>query len=318
MRLIKFLQAAIMFGALFFGIGSDAFGQRPSIEFKDISSTSGINVSHISTPENRYIVESMSGGVAVFDCDNDGFLDVATVNGSSVERFKTGGDPFVTVYHQIDGASTKTPKFENVTAMAGTGRKGWGMGVTAVDYDGDRIADLFVTGFGGNVLYRGLGKCKFTDSTERAGIKGSGFMTGSAWADYDRDGDLDVFVAGYVELDLNKLPVFGSSATCSFRGIRVQCGPRGLPGDPDLFFRNKGDGTFEEVSAVLGLSDKKEFFGLGAVWTDIDNNGWPDLYVADDSGPNYLYKNKAGAGFADISFESGTSYSRDGGEQGSM
>jgi hypothetical protein len=293
-------------------------GSGQPITFADVSSASGVNVSHIGTPENRYIIESMSGGVAVFDCDGDGFLDIATVNGSSVERFKSGGDPFVTIYRQIDGANTRTPRFDNVTSVAGTSRKGWGMGVTAVDYDGDRISDLFVTGFAGNVLYRGLGNCKFVDMTEKAGIKGSGFMTGSAWADFDRDGDLDVFVPGYVELDLNKLPVFGSSATCSFRGIRVQCGPRGLPGDPDLFFRNKGGGLFEEVGTAVGLGDKKEFFGLGAIWTDFDNDGWPDLYVANDSGPNYLYKNRSGVSFADISFESGTSYNRDGNEQGSM
>jgi hypothetical protein len=192
------------------------------------------------------------------------------------------------------------------------------MGATAVDYDGDQIADLFITGFGGNVLYRGLGKCKFQDVTDKAGLKGSGFMAGSAWADFDRDGDLDVFVTGYVELDLDKLPVFGSSATCSFRGIRVQCGPRGLSGDPDFFYRNKGNGTFEETGTALGLNDKKEYFGLGAIWTDIDNDSWPDLYVANDSGPNYLYRNGSGKEFTDISFESGTSYSRDGGEQGSM
>src|SRR6188474_1530234 len=130
-------QAIVMFGALVFGAGSGAVGQRPSIEFKDVSSTSGINVSHISTPENRYIVESMSGGAAVFDCDDDGFLDVATVNGSSVGRFEAGGDPFITLYRQIDGAVTKTPRFENVTTGAGLLRKGWGMGVTVVDLDND-------------------------------------------------------------------------------------------------------------------------------------------------------------------------------------
>ena len=288
-----------------------------AITFADVTPSSGVKVSHIGTPENRYIVESMSGGVAVFDCDGDGFLDIAMVNGSSVERFKTGGDPFITIYRQIEGADSKTPKFENVTSAAGTLVKGWGMGVTSVDYDDDGISDLFVTGFEGNVLYRGLGKCSFADVTAKAGVKGSGFMTGSAWADFDRDGDLDVFVAGYVELNLNKLPVFGNSATCSFRGIRVQCGPRGLPGDPDLFYRNNG-GTFDEISREIGLNDKKEFFGLGAIFTDLDNDGWPDLYVANDSGPNYLYRNRSGASFMDVSFESGTSYSRDGGEQGSM
>ena len=289
-----------------------------SITFADGTAASGVNVSHIATPENRYIVESMSGGVAVFDCNSDGFLDIVAVNGSSVDRFTAGGDLFVTIYKQVDGVTSRSPKFENVTSASGTDRRGWGMGVTAVDYDGDGISDIFATGFEGNALYKGIGNCKYKDVTEHAGIKGSGFMTGSAWADYDRDGDLDVFVPGYVFLDLKKLPVFGSSATCSFRGIRVQCGPRGLPGEPDLLYRNNGDGTFAEIGASVGLSDKKKYFGLGVIWSDYDNDGYLDLYIANDSGPNFLYKNNGGNSFSDISFESGTSYSRDGGEQGSM
>ncbi len=217
-----------------------AFAQKSAISFKDVSADSGINVSHISTAENRYIIESMSGGAAVFDCDNDGFSDAATVNGSSVENFKKGGDLFITLYRQIDGAASKTPKFENITQKANLTRKGWGMGVTAVDYDGDGISDLFVTGFNGNALYHGTGGCKYEDATEKSGVKGIGFQTGAAWADYDRDGDLDVFVPGYVSLDLSNLPVFGSSKTCSYKGIRVQCGPRGIPGERDFFTATTG------------------------------------------------------------------------------
>ena len=187
--------------------------QAPAISFTDISAASGINVSHVSTSENRYIIESMSGGAAVFDCDGDGFLDVATVNGSSVERFKKGGDPTITLYRQIEGEKSKTPKFDNITQSSGLTRKGWGMAATAVDYDNDGILDLFVTGFNGNALYRGMGQCKFQDVTGKSGLAGSGFMTGAAWADYDRDGDLDLFVARYVSIDLGNLPVFGSSPT---------------------------------------------------------------------------------------------------------
>lgn len=295
-----------------------AFAQISAIKFKDVSNESGINVSHISSAENRYIIESMSGGAAVFDCDADGFLDVATVNGSSVENFKKGGDLLLTLYRQIDGTKTKTPKFENITGLANLSRKGWGMGVTTVDYDSDGILDLFVTGFAGNAVYRGRGGCKFEDVTEKTGLKGIGFQTGSAWADYDRDGDLDVFVAGYVSLDLNNLPVFGSSKTCSYKGIRVQCGPRGLPGERDYFYRNKGDGIFEEISEKIGLADKNKYYGLGVVWADYNNDGWLDLYVANDSSPNYLYKNNRDGTLLDVSFESGTSYSGLGEEQGSM
>lgn len=303
---------------LLFTLQIITFAQNSPITFKDISAESGINVSHISTAENRYIIESMSGGAAVFDCDNDGFLDVATVNGSSVENFKKGGDLFISLYRQIDGEKTVTPKFENITQSADLTRKGWGMGVTAVDFDGDNFLDLFVTGFNGNAVYRGKGGCKFEDVTEKTGLKGTGFMTGSAWADYDRDGDLDVFIPGYVFLDLNNLPVFGSSKTCSYKNIRVQCGPRGLLGERDYFYRNKGDGTFEEIAEQIGLADKEKYYGLGVVWADYDNDGWLDLYVANDSSPNYLYKNNRDGTFADVSFETGTNYSGDGSEQGSM
>jgi enediyne biosynthesis protein E4 len=294
------------------------FAQKSPITFKDISLESGINVPNISTAENRYIIESMSGGAAVFDCDRDGYLDVATINGSSVENFTKGGDLFVTLYRQVNGNKTLTPKFENITTSANLTRKGWGMGITAVDFDGDGLLDLFATGFNGNALYKGISSCKFEDVTEKAGVKGIGFQTGMAWADYDRDGDLDVFVAGYVFLDLNNLPVFGSSKTCSYKGIRVQCGPRGLPGERDFFYRNKGDGSFEEVAEKIGLADKEKYFGLGVSFADYDNDGWLDLYVANDSSPNYLYKNNRDGTFDDVSFETGTSYSGAGDEQGSM
>ena len=296
-----------------------AVAQKPVIAFKDISNESGINVTHISSAENRYIIESMSGGAAVFDCDADGFLDAATVNGSAVENFKKGGDLFVTLYRQIGAGKNKTPKFENITASANLTRKGWGMGVTAVDFDADGILDLFVTGYGGNAVYRGKGACKYEDATDKSGLKGVGFQTGSAWADYDRDGDLDVFVPGYVALDLNNLPVFGSNAkTCSYKGIRVQCGPRGLLGERDYFYQNQGDGTFKEIAEKVGLADKNKYYGLGVVWADYDNDGWLDLYVANDSSPNYLYKNNRDGTFSDVSFESGTAYSGAGEEQGSM
>ncbi len=303
---------------LIIGISLLVSAQKTAISFKDVSADGGINVSHISTADNRYIIESMSGGAAVLDCDGDGFLDIATVNGSTVENFKKGGDPFITLYRQKDGAKTKTPRFENITVSANLTRKGWGMGVTAVDYDGDLNVDLFATGFGGNAVYRGKGGCKFEDVTEKTGLKGIGFQTGSAWADYDRDGDLDVFVPGYVSLDLNNLPIFGSSKTCSHRGIRVQCGPRGLPGERDFFFRNKGDGTFEEIAEKIGVADNGKYFGLGAIFSDYDNDGWLDLYVANDSSPNYLYRNNRNGTFSEVGFETGTSYSGAGVEQGSM
>ena len=292
--------------------------QTAAISFADVSAASGMNVPHVSSADNRYIVESMSGGAAVFDCDADGFLDVATVNGSSVDNFKKGGDLFVTLYRQIDPAKSKTPRFENVTTAANLTRRGWGMGVTAVDFDADGILDLFATGFGGAAAYRGKGACRFEDVTEKTGLKGVGFQTGVAWADFDRDGDLDVFVAGYVALDLSNLPVFGSSPTCSFKGIRVQCGPRGLPGERDYFYRNKGDGTFEEIAEKIGVADTEKYYGMGAIWGDFDDDGWLDFYVANDGTPNYLYRNNRDGTFISVGFQTGTSFSGAGVEQGSM
>ncbi|HVF56014.1 MAG TPA: CRTAC1 family protein [Pyrinomonadaceae bacterium] len=299
-----------------------AAAATPAISFADVSASGGLTVRHISTPENRYIVESMSGGAALLDCDADGNLDVAVVNGSSVERFKAGGgDPFVTLYRQVseprnDGGP---PKFENITTAAGLTRKGWGMAATAVDYDNDGLVDLFLTGFGGNALYRGAGRCKFQDVTEKAGLRGGGFGTGAAWADYDRDGRLDLFVARYVFVDLNNLPEFGSSpATCTYRGIRVQCGPRGLQGETDLLYRNKGDGTFEEVSQKAGVRDERKHYGMGAVWGDYDNDGWLDLFVANDATYNYLYRNNRNGTFTEVAAAQGVGYSESGVEQGSM
>src|SRR5690348_6593025 len=174
--------------------------------FVDISQSSGLSVSHISSADEKFIIESMSGGVGFIDCDNDGKLDIITVNGSSVDRYKGGGDPMITLYHQDSNL-----KFSDITQAAGLTKKGWGMGVSVMDFDNDGWQDIYVTGFGGNVLYRNLGNCKFEDVTEKAGLKVGGFSTGAAWADYDHSGYVSVFVPRYVSIDINNLPEFGSS-----------------------------------------------------------------------------------------------------------
>ncbi len=286
----------------------------PVPRFGDVSKEAGLTVSHDSTPEKRYILESMSGGVGFIDCDNDGKLDIITVNGSSVERYKQGGDPMITLYRQESDL-----KFREITKEAGLTRKGWGMGVAIADFDNDGWQDIYVTGYGGNVLYRNVGNCKFEDVTEKAALRVGGFSTGASCGDFDRDGYVDLFVPRYVYVDVNKLPQFGSDEkTCKFRGIPVQCGPWGLPGESDFLFRNRGDGTFEDVSKKAGVADSAHYFGMQGVWADYDNDGWPDLYVANDAGPNYLYHNKHDGTFEEMGLLSGAALSRDGQEEGSM
>ena len=282
--------------------------------FEDIAQKVGLTVPHISSPEKKYIMESMSGGVGFIDCDGDGKLDIVTVNGSNVERYRKGGDALITLYHQ-----DAKLHFTDITQSAGLTRKGFGMGVAIADYDNDGKPDIFVTGFGGNVLYRNLGGCKFEDVTEKAGLRGGGFSAGAAWGDFDRDGHLDLFVARYVRLDINHLPEFGSkAASCNVVNIPVQCGPLGLPGETDLFYRNRGDGTFEEISKKAHVDNPGGAYGMQPLWFDYDGDGWPDLYVANDSGANYLYHNRHDGTFEDVSLLSGTALDGNGKQRGSM
>jgi len=283
--------------------------------FEDIGSQAGLTVSHISSPDKRYIIESVSGGIGLIDCDNDGKLDIIAVNGSNVDRYrKQGGDPMITLYHQDANL-----KFTDITQQAGLTRKGWGMGIAVADYDNDGLPDIYVTGYGGNVLYHNLGNCKFEDVTERAGVAGGGLSLGAAWGDYDRDGHVDLFVSRYVHVDMNKLPELGSDEKfCQFRGVLVQCGPWGMQGESDFLFHNRGDGTFEDVSKKAGVDDPRHYYGMGVVWGDLDNDGWPDLYVANDAGPNYMYRNKHDGTFEEVGLLLGADLSGDGQELGSM
>ena len=282
--------------------------------FRDIAAQAGLTASHISSPQKYYVIESMSGGVGLFDCDNDGRLDIVMVNGSTVDRYRqNGGDLLVTLWHQDADL-----KFTDITVKAGLTRKGWGMGVAVADFDNDGNLDLFVTGYNGNALYRNKGNCTFEDVTDKAGVRGGGFSTGAAWADYDRDGYVDLFVSRYVHVDMDNLPTFGSTRFCQFKGAPVQCGPWGMEGDTDLLYHNRGDGTFEEVSKKAGVDDPDKYYGLSATWGDYDNDGWPDLFVADDATPNHLYRNNHNGTFTDEAMVAGIALNGQGQALGSM
>jgi enediyne biosynthesis protein E4 len=281
--------------------------------FRDITTEAGITFAHHAAPEKKFIVESMSGGVALFDFDNDGLPDIYFVDSLTVA---TANDPTAArsaLYRNLGHG-----KFEDVTDRAGIGHPGWGMGVCTADVDGDGREDLYVTAIGGNHLYRNNGDGTFADLAAQAGVAAGGWSAGCGFADYDRDGRLDLFVSRYVKIDLAHLPEFGRDKTCEYRGIAVQCGPRGLSGETDLLYHNDGNGRFSEVSAKAGVSDPKGYFGLGVAWFDVNGDGWPDLFVANDSTPNMLYVNQKNGTFKEMAFQLGVAVSEDGAEQGSM
>jgi len=281
--------------------------------FRDVTREAGIAFQHHAAPEKKFIVESMSGGVALLDYDGDGLLDVYLTDSLTVDTAKDPKAARSALYR-----NRGQWRFEDVTDKAGVGHPGWAMGVCTADVDGDGRQDIYVTGLGRNYLYRNNGDGTFTDVAGAAGVTGGGWAAGCGFADYDRDGRLDLFVSRYVKIDLANLPEFGKGKTCTYRGIAVQCGPRGLPGETDLLFHNEGDGRFTEVSAKAGVHDPREHFGMGIAWVDFDEDGWLDLYVANDSGPNYLYLNQRDGTFKEVGFPMAVAVSEDGGEQGSM
>ena len=287
--------------------------QQPSILFRDITAEAGVAFQHHAAPEKKYIVESMSGGVALFDFDNDGLIDIYFVDSLTVDTAKDHKAARSALYKNRGKG-----QFEDVTDKAGVGHPGWGMGVCTADVDGDGWEDLYVTALGGNKLYRNNHDGTFADISERARVAGGGWAAGCGFADYDRDGDLDLFVSRYVSIDLNNLPQFGKDKTCEYRGIAVQCGPRGLPGETDFLFQNDGSARFTDVSEKAGVSDPRAYFGLGIAWFDYNDDGWLDLYVANDSTPNFLYLNQKNGTFKEVGFPMGVAVSQDGAEQGSM
>ena len=284
-----------------------------SIRFRDVGPQAGLTTVPHSAPVKQYLVEMMGGGVALFDCDNDGKLDIVTVNDSTVDNYLKGGDLMVTLYHQ-DTAQNGPVHFTDVTAASGLSVRGWGMGVAVGDFDNDGLPDLFVTGYGHNVLYRNLGGCKFEDVTAKMKIAGGGFSVGAAWADYDRDGKLDLFVSRYVNSDIHHLPQPGEKGF-QYQGLSMEVPV--LNGETDLLFHNTGAG-FEEVSQKAGVDNPDKRLGMGVVWADYDHDGWPDLFVTNDMGPNFLYRNKHDGTFEEIGLLTGTALSPEGRSMGNM
>ncbi len=285
--------------------------------FEDVSEKAGLThwTHTMGTPAKTYIIETKGSGVGLIDYDRDGWLDIYVVNGSTQDAL-TGKTtpPHAALFHNNHDGT-----FTDVAAKAGVTNDRWGFGVAIADYDNDGWPDIFVSNFGGNRLYHNNHDGTFTDVGAKAGVVLGNWSSGATWGDYDGDGRLDLFVAGYLHWDWNHLPQSSDqNAFCTFRGEKVACGPRGLEGEPDHLFHNNGDGTFTDVSVKAGVSDPSKYYGLGAVFADINNDGKPDLLVGNDSTPNYLYLNKGDGTFEDVSYDSGFALDQAGRETASM
>jgi hypothetical protein len=283
--------------------------------FSDVTTQAGITFEHINDPSDHkeYIFQAKGGGVGLFDYDNDGWLDIYFVQGSTIERHRSGNDLHGALYrNRRDGT------FEDVTEKAGLTRPVWGMGVTFGDYDNDGWTDVYLTNLGPNILYHNNGDGTFSDVTAKAGVGDARWSASAAFGDYDRDGDLDLYVANYIKIDFDNLPKPGPGMFCTYLGKPVMCGPRGLTGEADALFRNNGDGTFTDVSQANGAYDRDHLFGLSVVWADFDNDGDLDIYVGNDDGPDLLFANQGDGTFKEMGFVSGLAVSGDGRNQASM
>lgn len=285
-------------------------------QFIEVSAKAGIRFELTSGgPEKRTIIEAKGGGgVAWIDYNNDGFPDLFLVNGSTFEQWKRGDSPLSRLYRN-NGDGT----FTDVSAASGLEHTGWGMGVCVGDYDNDGYEDLFISYWGKNVLYHNNGNGTFTEISEKAGVAGSRrrWGTGCAFVDYDRDGHLDLFVANYIDFDLKTAPL-PEAGPCLYKGQVVACGPVGLPGAKDILYHNNGDGTFTDVSEAAGITRANGTYGLGVLTGDFDNDGWPDIFVANDSQPSALFHNNHNGTFTDIGLMAGCAYSPEGKPQSGM
>ena len=315
----QFLQ---LLGALAGPVGvlsAPLFRASPPLpRFVDVTREAGLaafrNIQ--GTEQKDYILESIGGGCAFIDYDDDGWQDLLLVRGSTMERYGKGGDPVCALYH-----NNRDGTFRDVTEQSGLLKNGWGMGVAVADFNNDGWDDLYITGYGRSFLFRNNGNGTFTEIAGRARVAGVDlWSTGAAFGDYDNDGHVDLYVTRYVHFDLkNPARRDPSKAACVFKGAGVFCGPRGLPGEPDALFHNNGDGTFTEVTERAGISDvHNRYYGLGVVFGDYNNDGYPDIFVGNDSTPRYLYRNNGDGTFTDVAIEAGIAYNSEGNEQASM
>jgi hypothetical protein len=301
-------------------ITAGGFVKSGPIVFENIAEKAGLTKWHhqMGTPEKKFILESIGSGVGLLDYDHDGWLDIYMVNGSTFDA-ETGKTtpPHAALFHNNHDGT-----FTDVAAKAGVTNDRWGFGVAIGDYDNDGWPDIYVSNYGKNRLYHNNHDGTFTDVAEKAGVALGNWSSGATWGDFDGDGRLDLFVPGYVHYDMQQQAASGSHAAafafCQFRGIPVMCGPRGLKGESDHLFHNNGDGTFTDVSVKAGVADTSGYYGLSSLFIDLNGDGRPDLLVADDSTPNYLYINKGDGTFEDDSFASGYALNESGRETASM
>jgi enediyne biosynthesis protein E4 len=301
-------------------ITAGGFVATGPVVFEDDSEKAGLThwTHKMGSKEKKYIIETNGSGIGLIDFDNDGWLDIYVVNGSTFDALDgKETPPHAALFHNNHDGT-----FTDVAAKAGVTNDRWGFGVAIADYDNDGWPDIYVSNWGKNRLYHNNHDGTFTDVAEKAGVQVGDWSTGATWGDYDGDGRLDLFVPGYVHFDRSDLPTGGGSGVsdtfCVFRGVQVNCGPRGLKGEPDHLFHSNGDGTFTDVSAKAGVADTPAYYGLSSLFVDVNNDGKVDLLVADDSTPNYLYTNKGDGTFEDDSYSSGYALNEAGRETASM
>jgi len=287
------------------------------VDFRDVAEQAGLTAINVtgSVDRKKYILESTGAGVAIFDFDNDGLMDIFLVNGTTLDGKGAGEKSTSHLYRNLGNL-----RFEDVTAKSGLGRTGWGQGVCVGDYDNDGRRDLFVTYYGHSVLYHNEGGGVFRDVTKEAGISSDAVRwdTGCSFVDYDLDGKLDLVVTSYLDFDRTRIPAPGANSSCEWKGVPVFCGPRGLPPGRNFLFHNKGGGHFEDVSAPSGIGKPTGCYAFTVVASDFDNDGYPDLYVACDARPSLLYHNRKNGTFEEIGILSGTALNEDGEEQAGM